>query len=151
MFFLGFQSLIQDQSCLGGEESTTKGSFYILGDLSTFVSRWCALVCSNQKNTAFFNTADITTCRVPNAPQMHPKTLGSSSLGGFICLMLPKDLSWQNSNHLPIYFADFERKVKEEQNLSCFFWKQHLRILMKIHIYIYVTYKFYIYTTYSDV
>ena len=29
MFFL-FEGLIQDESCLCGEESTTKGSFYIL-------------------------------------------------------------------------------------------------------------------------
>ena len=27
--FFGFQGLIQDESCLGGEDSTTKGSFYI--------------------------------------------------------------------------------------------------------------------------
>ena len=110
--FFGFQGLIQDESCLGGEDSTTKGSFYIFqylfhdGVLSTLQT--LPLVLCHMHESAL-----VMSQRLRVKP--FGIFLGSSSLGGFIFFqMLPWFvLGRTEQSSIPIYLnlADFERKV----------------------------------------
>lgn len=107
--FLGFQGLIQDESRLGGEESTTKGSFYIFqylfhdGVLST--RQTLPLVMCHMHESALVMSQRL---------RVKPRDLlGSYSLGGFIFLDAAMICLGNLKNRLPIYFADFERKVEE--------------------------------------